>query len=165
MNRMWIQIRVQKILAALYEPDYVFLVNVRNFQPEQMEITARFRVPKSETLRYTIDPPEYATVIWRHLCLNQLAYVLVGLLVEAQAGQFSKLTMAEFKDAETGFRMRSLDEDFHHREILPIGQLFGITMKVSDARISARGLSLVNVQFSGAVSGKIRFAARLGVQP
>lgn len=150
----------EQILCSLYEEAYVYLRGVESFSASEQTITATFCIPATERTRYTRELLDYVPTIERHMCVNQLGYILLGLLVEQEVGDYAKITPQLFAEAELAFRMWVLDEEYHHRKILHKDEEFQISMRIEDARISPLSLSIVSASFSGAVTGIIRFAAR-----
>ena len=149
--------KARGILRLFYLPEMIYLRDVVSYSMKERLAKGLFCVPASHT--YCCQPLKYVTASQHLMCLSQLAYTLLGFLAQDKAFDFVEFTTFKQLMAECKMWFRKIHY-LHFLKNVQKGTEFELVAKLK--RVNKIGSFVAcNVEFSGAVRGKIEFVAPL----
>ena len=153
-----------ELLGEVYPKRYVFFSSIDLFDPENLSLMARFSVPADDGHlktfynwnRYTLDYLGYVPAEQLMRCVNQLGFVLTGLLIRRRKRIFRGAKLGYFRKNLLKFVIA--EYSVRHRKKLPKGHDFLIHGAIRRVRITTSGLSVIHMTFDGAIEGEAAFA-------
>ncbi len=158
---------VTGLLDNIYRRQFIYLKSVNDFSPTSMSIGGHFCVkddavsPKcyDYMCTYVNYRMPYVPAEYLMRCINQLGFGLVGLQVRSRRKPFRGIGIKRYRVSLRSFLITKYQSS-HHR-LIPREKEFEISAQITRTRLSSRGLCIAQMEFKGAVEGKVTFGWKM----